>query len=402
MYLSISPVYWVPWLSVNSFTILKYFLVACGLFFVFLYHLSLKEFFLPKGVFGPIGFVFLLLSASSGFFLTPDFYSIVRTFFDFLMGFVFLWCFYLLQRKNEKNFEIFSVPVIVLAILGAMSVANYLTGVPSLYAPTEFYEQALWTSGFGASRTGWSNGISLYAVWAICFAMTSQRASYRFIFFFAYVCLLGSQIVCAGRAGILVSLLAPPLYAMATRKGKLLFLQLVIFLALFLCFGNLVKDSLRVDRLQASSLSLETIDYFSANRISSYIYALDLSKDQIWGYGFGRDDLKFRGKYEIHNLLLRFLVEGGILLSLSFLIFLISIFFLKDKCGRYLFFLLPRNPQIASLYVVILSGVLISMFEPNALVGSFQLSCLWWASVGSLLGLRRHCLSETSSLVTCE
>jgi O-antigen ligase len=147
-------------------------------------------------------------------------------------------------------------------------------------------------------------------------------------------------------------------------------------------------------------MSTSTFDSFSAGRISGYMVALELiSQRPFRGYGF--DQLVLAdfglGYQDVHNLWLRLATEAGVFLPLAFA-GLISAFLVRV---RSLFRVVTRDERIAlySLAAVVFNGLLLTLFEPNTLLGTFQNSASWWASVGALIGLasRRGIVAGHSS-----
>ena len=49
----------------------------------------------------------------------------------------------------------------------------------------------------------------------------------------------------------------------------------------------------------------------------------------------------------------------------------------------------PESILGLTLLSTLLSGLIISIFEPNALIGSFQNSALWWAAAGAAAALAK-------------
>jgi O-antigen ligase len=89
---------------------------------------------------------------------------------------------------------------------------------------------------------------------------------------------------------------------------------------------------------------------------------------------------------EIHNFWLRITTQGGLGVLFFMLVFVSN----TVKQG----FLVSRSHGLTSTEMALarastaalLSGLAMSMFEPHALIGSFQTSAMWWTAVGIVVG----------------
>jgi len=151
-----------------------------------------------------------------------------------------------------------------------------------------------------------------------------------------------------------------------------------------------VVQQFKADRLTGARDLFTELDHFSAYRLGGYVAALEaIAERPITGYGFyGFQPVTMRGA--VHNLWLRLLVEGGIALPVMFLLIVVRIFRhlpwmrrLDQGMGKE-----TRDQNLGVILTcVVVGGVLIAMFTPNALLGSFQNSAIWWAVTGLLLRL---------------
>jgi hypothetical protein len=390
IYFSLAPVYWLPGINFHILSLIKFFLFVTAVVVSVLKLILSDKFYFPKGMGGVLGLLALLLSATSAFCQANTIDTIVKKIFSYSIGFIILWVFYNLQRKNGNNLKLYKLLVIPIAILSAITVFDYILQFNLLSPPIEFYEKGVGTSGFGASRTGWSNGISYYAAFSLCFSISSYRKVSTMFFSLAFLSIFTSQIISGGRAGMLISLFSALLCLLYYKKVKLA-LMMVTLLISIVCFTN-IDDNLgglfRLNRLQSNYSFISTADAYSTGRISSYLYAIKLaSKKPFMGYGFGNKILRFENVYEIHNVWLKMLIEGGVFLPLIFIFFILHIVFKKKHDKSYFILTNGNNFTVFTLYTIVFVGLLTTLFEPNALIGSFQISAIWWASVGSLLGL---------------
>jgi len=200
-----------------------------------------------------------------------------------------------------------------------------------------------------------------------------------------------SQIVVGGRSGIVSSFIMILIWLLTYKKHSIFWIILFLFLFLFFIDIQWVISHLRLDRLEYGE-GLNALNNFSANRILINYEAIQMISDRIFlGYGFGEINGAFlRHGDEVHNLWLRMLLQSGII-SFFVLSFIFGNYFLTgiklyrkklvdylDRRFRYLGF---------AFLSAIFSGFILSMFEPNVILGTFQTSAAWWASVGAIKGL---------------
>ena len=131
----------------------------------------------------------------------------------------------------------------------------------------------------------------------------------------------------------------------------------------------------------------------SSGRVYGAMIALERAMESpLIGHGFGNVTLKGT---EIHNLWLKLFVEAGLLLPLllGYLVYRVFRIDLKKRAllRREASFSYAHRYRFASLRAyeaILLMGLLMSMLEPRALLGSYQLSVLWWCVIGVIAAMR--------------
>ena len=112
---------------------------------------------------------------------------------------------------------------LVIAAFSVVVVSSAVFGFPNWSGPVEFHAEHLWISGFGATRTGWSNGVALFTpILASALFMDGRyRRSVvvKLVLLMAIAAILGSQFVTAGRAGILATVLGVG-YVLLMKGGR--------------------------------------------------------------------------------------------------------------------------------------------------------------------------------------
>lgn len=407
VYFGLSCVYWLPGISAELLRNIKFLLIGTAVSMTWGLAFSHSEFRLPSGAMGFIGALVVLVFSSIGFVQSAS-AEIFRTFIDFALAFIMLWSFYIFSNRLQYAITSLMVGCLIIAMLCSLVVVSQVSGFPDWRAPAVFDSYHIRAAGFGAKRTGWSNGVSLFV--PICFVFLSSQSKYKILntlfFCFAIVSIIGSQYVVAGRGGLLASFIAVLILVWRIFPNKY-FIMLVMSFFVFLLGYQAVnvggsdyginsdresaeyKGHLRLDRIEGG-ISKESLDHFSAGRMGANFYAIEkIIERPLLGFGFGNATYH---DVEIHNLWLKLAMEAGIMLPLFFAIMIfrtgknlareagymrytgISLYSSLDSEGSSIL--------VVILSVVLFQGVVISMVEPNALLGSFQATAIWWAILG--------------------
>lgn len=406
MYLGLSPVYWLPFITTQNLYYLKLFLVISAVVFSWVSAMVRQAIRFPSGMLGPVGFMVLILSASFAFIQSEP-SLLVRRLLDFSLGFIMMWTIYVYAADEVRTLNIFIMASVIIGGLAALTVTSHYLGIPSWHAPVLYRSVPLDISGFGSLRTGWSNGLVFFIPYlcVLAYGVLNKSNFRRLIGISVIFFIVGSQAVVGGRAGLLASLLAIGWLAYKFLP-KIIFISLVgVSVSLAIVYAGLFYEHLRLDRLDAGGSMISTLDHFSAGRITSYFFAFnEIMHHPIMGRGFGNAGI---GGHEIHNLWLRMAVEGGVFLPLAFFYFVVRLLrFSARNIKRKALSIngqfseeIMRNYKISVIYsVVIYSGILISMFEPNVLLGSFQNSAIWWATAGALLAHTRTTVKNKTQI----
>ena len=402
LYLGTAPVYWLPGFTSSTVALGKISLFVAAIGMVFFPVIATGKINLPKGLWGPVGFGALIVLSMPGLAQARDVSSMTAFVVDILSGAVFLWCLFYLRQQGVDLLLIFRRSVIIITCL---SVVNKLTGFPDWHAPADtmgVYEPLIQT-GFGVSRTGWSNGLALYLPVALLLFVkgSGQGLLFRQVSGLVIVgCLFGSQLASGGRAGLLASLLTIVAFVFITfprwLKVFVIFILLLATLISSLLATYMIvlpegwNTHLRLDRLPDKIDSVSDLDHFSAGRITGYFTAIERFWERPFlGHGNRQILVEYKNRQiEIHNLWLKWAVESGIFAPLFF--FLMILVVLLEATRSFAARTGKKSDQKAALMfgLIILLGIVVSQFEPNFLIGSFQNSAIWWAAVGSLLSLR--------------
>lgn len=396
LYLALGPVYWLPVISVEALSLIKTTLIVLAILCSILFAIQKKSFLIPSGLYGPLGFLFIILLSSSGFLLAESQEVAIKKFLDIFYGFATLWSFYLYYISSEGKTFPFVLASLLMSVLSLLVISSYILNTPSWVPPTIYSNFSLSIAGFGALRTGWSNGISFFSVAVALIVLSTKQKitnSQYFVSGLIALSIIGSQIVVAGRAGLLASIIGLGIvfWSAAPKLSKYSMpLLIVVFVSVLIITGDL-QHHLRLDRLEGgrnSSLSMEAINHFSAGRITTYMYGIEKwFESPLLGHGFGQVDV-IKG-HEIHNLWLRLTTETGPLLPLVFLFGILKLLFQVKRLNRQQNTQAIERVKRVIFSGIIIQGVVISLFEPRMLLGSFQNCAIWWASLGAALASMR-------------
>jgi hypothetical protein len=393
-YLGVAPVYWIPFLSIQAWSNIKIVILLSAIFLTWVNGIEKEKLSFPPGICGIGGLVVLIFCSLPAFVQSEYDWGIQRT-YDFLFGFCALWSFYRFWLIAPRPERVLLEASFIIAFFSMITISSKFLSVPDWHGPVEYESLPLTVSGFGALRTGWSNSLSFYVTPAFILMLTRRKkvAIWKIGFCFIVVgMIVGGQIVVAGRAGMVSSLFSIFWILWSLGKKKIFFSLVLmgIISSVFLISNSDIASHLRLDRiLDPSSNNVSTLDHFSAGRISNYLFAIEKwLESPVFGHGYGNVEV-IKGA-EIHNLWLRLLAEGGIFLFGAFLYFCYRVTreaFFNNKIKKQPNTKSRFHHAIRNLFLVVfLQGFILSMFEPRILMGSFQVSALWWIVIGACCG----------------
>lgn len=355
---------------------------------------------LSNGIFGAMGLFLVVLASAMGFLASSN-ADVINVLISYTLVFLMLWGAYAYYGMVVEPNRLLVYSAVVMAGFCALTVLHFLIGFPAFKPPAIYDTASLATAGFGAKRTGWSNGIALFV--PLSFLLIAAKKKHSLVRqTIAYSCpvfIVGSQMVCGGRGGLVASFIALGMITAYVLPRRLLvpFIALLVvfsFAGLFIyssqnngvdtdVSGGL-KTHFRLDRLESNRE--DALDRFSAGRLGQYACAWEhfLNKP-ITGHGFTLQDNCMGDS--LHNLWLRLSVQGGVFLVAFLFVF---VFRVVKRLAKNYFLLaqkksadLEEQKRITVIYLaVIFQGLFISLVEPKALIGSFQATAVWWVVLG--------------------
>ncbi len=388
-YFGVAPVAWLPGISVRmwSFAKMGLFIVA-----VVLTWWLARVRRTPGGLVGPMGLGIVALASVFAMFQAASYTLAVRRLGELVLAFALLWTIYVYERNFGGFVRIGAWAAVIHAAFGIVVLAA-AAGAASFSAPAVFDSHSIVDAGFGGWRTGWSGGVALFVPFALAVGLSRARPEIRLIMLGSVVVTIAGQVTTSGRAGVLVSLVSV-LVMIAFRYGWIGFLWSLISVAVISVVSYpFLREHLRFDKLL--SLDESDIDSFSSGRVSLYEEGLDrIAERPLVGHGYG-NAVKEVGNpadpilLEIHNLWLRLTAEGGVVFLAALVAVSVNVVVWGVRAVRRL---VRRGGRVAALpamacLATIGGGILVSMFEPNLILGTMHPSTIWWASAGAVVAM---------------
>ena len=415
LYLGLAPVYHLPGIGDEYLRLFKAALAVAGVAVVLVPPLLSGRLRLPAWVLGPPGFLALILLSAPGLVQAREMSLSVLFVMDIGCAAAFLWCFFYLARQGENVTVIFVRALVIITALAAVPLVTMLVRIPDSPGPCDLFWEI--NKGFGSGETQWSISLSLFLP-VVVLLMGMVRGRYApLINITSAGILLGNLFATGGRTGFLAA--AVSLSALAFLRGSRWFalssLAAGIALIGMAAFDKSCSEHLGLDRLlipavqpttevapktpsssvaslppAATTQIITTLDSVSTNRLSIYRIGLNrIAERPLLGHGLKQVLVAGRWKpqIEIHNLWIKWAVYSGILAPLWFAIMIGFILV-------FAFRLLAAKPDAEEhrakavvLTLIVVSGLIASLFEPNILIGSFQYAAIWWAAAGVLIGV---------------
>ncbi len=379
LYLILAPINWVPFLPAQAVNISKYILFTLLIFSTFFPNgFRIK----PYKFFSVTYFFFVLVCTVPAIIMSYD--NPLLDILGILLIFCMNWVINNSLLSREELFRIFYRVTLVIGFICLLSILSAITGI-TIKSP-EPWNDSFSQGALGGYRTGWSNSIFLFVPFVMFYYSANRNKKVKILCVLILVSIVGSQILSGGRSGLIGSLLVFLFFTRFNIKG-IITLVIIAFITVKLVTIETIEEHFRASDEQIENKKGESnLDKISSERIIGYKIGMALFiKSPLVGYGFGASDyLTDLEGYspDIHNTILKRLVDGGILLVMPLIILFIFVYkkVIKNIKVHHLssnYFLFFR-----SLFFV---AILISMGEPNYLVGSFQGEGFFWALTSTFL-----------------
>lgn len=440
LYLGLAPVYHLPGIGNGYLRLFKVALAVAAVAVVLVPPLLSGKLRLPAWALGVPGFLALIFLSTPGVVQAPEVSLNVMFAMDIGFAAGFMWCFFWLARQGENVSVIFTNALVIILPLATVALVNALVKIPNWTNPCDQLWRPEYSIGFGSSPTQWSISLILLLppVGLLMGKATNWRLEqeHRAMLGAALAGILfGSQFLTGGRTGFLISAVSIAVLAFPRQSRWLAYSGvaagvvlggIIVFSQNQECSKHIGLDRVlalvdvdrppapepivraepsprpslpppkatRVDRPPAPEPALSpflaSLDTLGTTRFEGYKISLRRIAERPF-LGYGLEKVLLRGhrkpEVEIHNLWLKWSTYSGILAPLWFaimvgLILLITLRLVANRDDA------PENRFVAAMLgLIVMSGLTASMLEPNALIGSFQYTAIWWAAAGALVGI---------------
>ena len=393
IFVAVGPIYWFAALGYVELSALKYaLLIIFSLKFFYDLRKSKRPFLFPKK-FGPLSLVciscFILLSS----YQSTDISAVFAKLSDYFLAFSLVWLTYNASFLYNNFEDVSSKILIFIPIVSILIVTSYFFGFPDWRGP--YYEMSfvaakLDYTGFGPTRTAWSNGVALIYPLILLGGVEFFKRKKLALLFVVVACFM-SVFLPGGRGGILAVLLIS-FFALRFYFPQN-FLSLIAML--FILTGSLflIVETGGDTRAFRKLSSAENLNDLSTGRIESIKVGLDIVQENLLtGKGPGNIDLHDDGLggLSIHNYWVGIAAEHGILMPVFLALMFLSLFMQYMKKSRYLLEKYRAN------WYVLLAGFFMSNLEPSGFIGAFQHHAIFWICLGRLLFVLTHKTNDTN------
>ncbi len=409
IFLALGPVYWLPGVSMEVLRPIEWSIFLVALALVLGNELLQGRLPFPGGLLGPLGFAGILFLWVPGLVQASESFFATRYIIQVGLCGVFFWCFFCLAKEGSNVTVIFQRAFILIGVLAGIALVRALAGTVDWDAPCNW--DSPYINGFSIRSTAWSIGLTMFVPAAVLFFLPSQTRRHwvwGFVGIVGAIVLLFSQFVSGGRLGMLVSFLLLVAFVLL-RLSRWLVVAVVLagLLASTVYLDESCARHLKLNRFvefeplqhllqeghnvaNLSALAKTPLDHVFSRRIEGHQLGLEKVMERPFlGHGLRQVmlDTPYEGrKLEIHNLWIKWAVYTGIFAPLLLLIMVVFILRAGWRCFRDKSRTPAERKTSAALGLILLSGLLVSMLEANIFIGPFQISAIWWAAAGTLVG----------------
>ena len=371
----------------------------------------------PRGWPGVVGFAGLAALALPGLAASDPLAAL-----DYLADLgrcaLVFFCFHHLARTGGDRPAIArTLPLVAAFAVGISGLV--LAELPNWTNPCRRLGDAAFETGFYDRSTHWATGLA-YALPVVAFfgvggagaGRTPRRRGSPVSFGLAAAVLL-ALFLSGSRSGLLLAAVALGglLFAPAARRRSVGLLALA---AVWTLFAFTSPHCMRYFKLgwavsaitgappehrragepdlsgvaDASEIRSRALDELTTGRLTGAGAGLARLRERpLSGYGIGRALIPGAGGKEIpvHNLWLRWALDVGVPAPLWFL-GMVGVILWRGRSALGGEGDDRRRAEAAGLALLVAQGLVVSLFEPHAPVGNFDVSAIWWAAAGALLG----------------
>lgn len=303
---------------------------------------------------------------------------------------IFLIIGYNFAKNNLITNKFIFCIIFIIGAISSLTITNFLFGFPNWTSPIEgnrletlFIEHnitnieagKLYSTGFGIGRTGWAATLSLFI--PLCLLCIENK--YKTKLSKLLLCIIFTSIFISGSRGGLVSVATMLLlYVVFVYKNKqksvsTLFIASTIILMLCILYSSFLIEHLRLDSSDLTTGRSEQYELIPKMFETMGFWGLGENGTSTFLSRYGID-------HELHNSYINNFLKYGWIVGISIIIgsfYLIKIAFLSLKNGR--------NIYLKVFPLIIISGFISALFEPQAIYGARSWYVVWWFFLGALL-----------------
>ena len=408
-----------------------------------------SRFRFPGVLLGPLGFALIFVLSLPGVVQAASALVAVQFALDIVFAALFMWCFFNITLRGPGVFIVFKRAFVILIALAAVAAVVVLADADDLYPHrwNNAFTDGFGDKGSGWSIS--LSLIMPIALMFIVGSDGIRSRGYGLLRGAAVYAVVASQFISGGRAGLLASFLVMCAF-LFVRSARIMVISVAAALILTVAiFGNtswgrylglhfipidFVSEQFRIETVadpfptpvptpapaQTGTGSAATggtgaetpapaprrpseferrTDVFTASRVTTLRKGIEgVQERPFTGHGLRAETmLTHRGlvwdrteplpPVEIHNLWIKWAAYTGVLGPLMMAAVVIAILRIGVKNLSAAWRLSRDRLAAISLCLILIAGAIATMFEPNVLIGSFQLTALWWAAAGSALAM---------------
>ena len=315
--------------------------------------------------------------------------GIIEDFIFFVIGYI------LAKKRVLENNNSFNIVILLIPLIASFfTISNFIIGLPSWTAPGQlekFAEKAsfgyeiekLWQTGFSWGRNGW--GCTLCLLLPFCLLLKSKIQAFSF-----WIIIFFSILICGNRNGMLAGLICLFAFLFLSKMIKRKY-SIGLVIGIFALFALLIIVSGTTDIL--TLLRLNESDDISSGRLVQYLMIPDMISEMgFWGLGHGGTaQYLFNhglGEHSLHTTYFKILIEYGWLVGFCLLCIVIHSFRLSIHSLK------SKDLYELAMSLVLISGLVIALFEPEVVFGTLGGYAIWWFSYGYLLSKKEQSKKE--------
>ena len=370
LFLALGPIYWLPFVPQPILLAAK--LVLLGGVFLCPYISFRRDVYAIPKFLVPVLICLLILEAPSAIKnLSFEFMALVGVGYFIVLGYT-LSVLYGMPRVLGVVYR----STIFFSFVAALVIVDYGFGGVFLN-PVHEVRLYLYQTGFHGGRTGWAGICNVFLAVALMGVMHAPSQWERALLWLSAILLVMNLFLVDSRGGLITASLIIFIFVVRVglRSPSRLFVFLMVMVSVFGVLISQFEDRLIESRTYLSIFAPDQLrSGVTTGRVDAYQQAIELFYQSPF-LGVGDVDMREYGQNaeKIHNVWLRVLVERGALSLLGLLVFSVSVFYSALR---------TQGDMFADVLIVVLAGLVPTLFEPTGVYGNYFASAFFWFLVG--------------------